>query len=79
MPVRIPVPHIYLCIQVILADPSNEEATVMLSESLFLGPNPDGAAEPLRELLKAHPNNYKALERLISLLRRSGKLEEVSA
>jgi tetratricopeptide repeat protein 21B len=65
------------CRKIISADPSHEQATVMLSETIFLGPEPDTAVEPLQNLLRAHPNNYRALERLISLLRRAGKLEEV--
>jgi tetratricopeptide repeat protein 21B len=65
--------------KVILADPSNEEGTIMLSEAIFAGSNPDSATAPLENLLKEHPNNYSALERLISLLRRAGKLDQVPA
>ncbi len=65
--------------KIISADPSHEQATVLLSETLFLGSDPDSAVAPLESLLRAHPNNYRALERLISLLRRSGKLEDVPA
>ena len=65
------------CRKIISADPSHERATVLLSETLLLGTDPDAAVAPLENLLKAHPNNYRALERLISLLRRAGKLEEV--
>ncbi len=39
--------------------------------------NVSGAVQPLEAILKKHPNNYKALERAISLLRRLGRLEEV--
>jgi tetratricopeptide (TPR) repeat protein len=74
-----------LCIQqcqkIISAVPSNEQATIMLSEVLFMAPNADpaGAILPLSSLLKKHPNNYKALSNMISLFRRAGKLEEVPA
>ncbi len=44
----------------------------MLSETMFLNSDPEGAVVPLENLLKSHPNNYKALEILISLLRRAG-------
>lgn len=67
------------CRKIILADPSQEEATTMLSELLFHGPDPEGAVVPLQDLLRAFPNNYHALEKLINLLRRSGKLEEAAA
>ncbi len=39
--------------------------------------NLSGAVKPLEAVLAKHPNNYKALERIISLLRRLGRLEEV--
>jgi tetratricopeptide repeat protein 21B len=68
-----------LCNKIILAEPSHEDATIMLSEVMFLGPEPDGASVPLEKLLNEHPNNYHALERLIILLRRAGKLEDVPA
>lgn len=64
------------CRKIISADPSQEEATVLLSETLFLGKDSDSAVTPLENLLRAHPNNYRAMERLLFLLRRSGKLEE---
>ena len=41
--------------------------------------NVSGAVQPLEAILKKHPNNYKALERAITLLRRLGRLEEVPA
>ncbi len=35
------------------------------------------AVEPLKAFLKLRPNNYNVLEQAISLLRRTGKLDEV--
>lgn len=37
--------------------------------------NIDNAVAPLQELLNSQPNNYHALEKMIGLLRRGGKLE----
>ena len=67
------------CQKIIHADPSDEEATTMYSEILFYSKNPDDAVQPLQDLLKSYPNNYRALDKLISLLRRSGKLDEAVA
>jgi tetratricopeptide repeat protein 21B len=68
------------CQKVISAEPSNEEATIMLSELLFAtASEPAGAVKPLQTLLQDHPNNYKALANLITLLRKGGQLEEVPA
>jgi tetratricopeptide (TPR) repeat protein len=37
------------------------------------------AMHPLEQLLVKHPNNYRALERIISLSRRLGRLQEIPA
>ena len=49
------------CQKIISADSSNEMATIMLSEILFMAPEPDieAAVRPLQLLLAEHPNNYK--------------------
>lgn len=65
------------CKKIILANPNDQDATTMLSEMLFNGEEPESAIQPLQDLLKAYPNNYRALEKFITLLRRSGRLEEV--
>jgi len=66
-----------LCRKVISADPGNEEATIILSELMFNGSDPETAVQPLQDLLKSHPNNYRALEKLIVLHRRAGMMKEV--
>ena len=48
-------------------------------ETATAAANLSGAVKPLETVLNKHPNNYKALERAISLLRRLGRLEEVPA
>ena len=49
------------CQKVISADISNEQATIMLSEVMFMSPNPDptAAVKPLLLLLAEYPNSYK--------------------
>jgi tetratricopeptide repeat protein 21B len=66
-----------LCRKIISADPGNEEATIILSEIMFNGSDPETAVHPLQDLLKSHPNNYRALEKLIILHRRAGLMKEI--
>lgn len=66
-----------LCRKVISADPGNEEATIILSDIMFSGSDPENAVQPLQDLLKSHPNNYRALEKLIVLHRRAGMMKEI--
>jgi tetratricopeptide repeat protein 21B len=66
--------------KVLTSDPSDELAAVLLSEVVFK--DADAAEEsirPLAELLKRHPNSYRTLSKMISILRRVGKLDEVPA
>jgi tetratricopeptide repeat protein 21B len=65
------------CNKILLANPANEEASVMLADILFRDTEKDveSCVEPLQQLLKNHPNHYNALQKLIAYLRRLGKLE----
>ena len=67
-----------MCKKTLVEDPMNEDASVMLSEALFLinASDANKAIEPLESLLKLQPNNYVSLSRFISLLRRLGDLEK---
>jgi tetratricopeptide repeat protein 21B len=65
------------CVKIITAVPTAEAAAVLLSEVLFYSEQPENAVNPLQALLKLTPNNYVALEKAISLLRRAGQLEQV--
>ena len=65
-----------LCGKIILAEPTHEAATVMLSDMLFNSEEQEEAVKPLQALLGNMPNNYRALAKMIQLLRRSGKLSE---
>lgn len=66
------------CKKIMIFDSSNEEACILLSESLIQGRVNDSddeeAAKPLQDLLAVHPNNYFALASLISILRKIGRL-----
>lgn len=63
------------CVKILTAVPTAEEAAILLSEVVFHSDQPEGAVQPLQDLLKLVPNNYLALERAIALLRRAGQLE----
>jgi tetratricopeptide repeat protein 21B len=66
--------------KVLSADPSDEQAAILLSEVVFKDSEaPEESLKPLQDLLKAHPNSYRTLAKMISMLRRIGKLEEVPA
>ncbi|CAE7571991.1 TTC21B [Symbiodinium sp. KB8] len=56
--------------------PGNQEAIVMLADLLFSKEEADAAMFHFSELLEAHPRQYEALAKLITLLKRSGRLEE---
>lgn len=65
------------CNKILLANPADEEASVMLADILFRDAEKDVelCVEPLQNLLQGHPNHYNALQKLIAYLRRLGKLE----
>lgn len=67
------------CNKILLANPGDEEASVMLADLLFRDVDKDVelCVEPLQKLLKDHPNHYNALQKLIVYLRRLGKLDRV--
>jgi tetratricopeptide repeat protein 21B len=66
------------CNKILSANSSDEAASVMLADILFKTEDsaPGACLEPLQRLLIIHPNNYKALEKLLVYLRRLGRLEE---
>ena len=63
------------CVKILTAVPTAEEAAILLSEVLFHSDQPETAVKPLQDLLALVPNNYLALEKAITLLRRAGQLE----
>lgn len=66
------------CIKILTAAPETEDAAILLSEVLFDATNDDpiSAVKPLQDLLAIHPNNYNALEKAVTLLRRAGQLSQ---
>lgn len=66
------------CIKILTAAPETEDAAILLSEVLFDATTDDPiiAVKPLQDLLAIHPNNYNALEKAVTLLRRAGQLSQ---
>ncbi|XP_035377935.1 tetratricopeptide repeat protein 21B [Electrophorus electricus] len=58
-------------------DPVNEAATLMMADLMFRKQDYEQAVVHFQQLLERKPDNYPTLSRLIDLLRRAGKLEEV--
>jgi tetratricopeptide repeat protein 21B len=66
--------------KVLLADPSDESAAVLLSNVAFKDSDAaEDAIRPLRDLIVINPTSYRALAKMITMLRRVGKLDEVPA
>ncbi|KAK3106370.1 hypothetical protein FSP39_018677 [Pinctada imbricata] len=55
----------------------NDAATIMLADLMFRKNEYDSAVFHFQQLLTNKPDHYEALSRLVDLLRRSGKLEDV--
>eukprot|EP00736_Rhodelphis_marinus_P011266 Rmarinus@m.19544 len=66
------------CLTLMNIDPNNEDASIMLSDIMFRKHEFDSAIYHYRQLLQRKPDNYVALSQLIQLLRRAGKLSDVS-
>jgi len=66
------------CIKILTAAPETEDVAILLSEVLFDATNDDPivAVKPLQDLLSIHPNNYNALDKAVTLLRRAGQLSQ---
>lgn len=58
------------------ANPNSEEAAIMLADLLFSREETEAAMYHFQQLLESHPTHYDALEKLITLLKRSGELSE---
>lgn len=65
------------CIALLRVDSSNEEASMMLADLMFRKNEYEAATFHFQQLLEKNPRQYVALSRLIQLLRRAGKLNEV--
>ncbi|XP_019378278.1 PREDICTED: tetratricopeptide repeat protein 21B [Gavialis gangeticus] len=65
------------CALLLKNDQDNEAATMMMADLMFRKQNYEEAVFHFQQLLERKPDNYATLSRLIDLLRRAGKLEEV--
>lgn len=65
------------CSVLLKSDQVNEAATVMMADLMFRKQDYEQAVFHFQQLLERKPDNYATLSRLIDLLRRAGKLEEV--
>ncbi|XP_052805384.1 tetratricopeptide repeat protein 21B-like isoform X2 [Mya arenaria] len=59
------------------SDKENDAATIMLADLMFRKNEYDSAMFHFQQLLQLKADNYDALARLVDLMRRAGKLEEV--
>ncbi|CAG5865561.1 unnamed protein product [Menidia menidia] len=66
------------CSVILKNDQFNEDATLMMADIMFRKQDYEQAVFHFQQLLERKPDNYPTLSRLIDLLRRAGKLEEVS-
>ncbi|XP_069009844.1 tetratricopeptide repeat protein 21B [Embiotoca jacksoni] len=65
------------CSVILRNDQINEDAILMMADIMFRKQDYDQAVFHFRQLLERKPDNYPTLSRLVDLLRRAGKLEEV--
>uniref|UniRef100_A0AAY4BBA0 Tetratricopeptide repeat domain 21B n=1 Tax=Denticeps clupeoides TaxID=299321 RepID=A0AAY4BBA0_9TELE len=65
------------CSVLLKNDQVNESATLMMADLMFRKQDFEQAVFHFQQLLERKPDNYPTLSRLIDLLRRAGKLEEV--
>ncbi|XP_043931290.1 tetratricopeptide repeat protein 21B [Protopterus annectens] len=65
------------CALILKNDADNEAATMMMADIMFRKQDYEQAIYHVQQLLENKPDNYPILSRLIDLLRRAGKLEDV--
>ncbi|XP_042192463.1 tetratricopeptide repeat protein 21B [Callorhinchus milii] len=65
------------CAVLLKSDQDNDAATMMMADLMFRKQDYDRAVFHFQQLLERKPDNYMTLARLIDLLRRAGKLEDV--
>ncbi|KAM8933514.1 LOW QUALITY PROTEIN: tetratricopeptide repeat protein 21B [Pelodytes ibericus] len=65
------------CALLLQNDQENEAATMMMADLMFRKQDYEQAVCHFQQLLERKPDNYATLSRLIDLLRRAGKLEEI--
>ncbi|NXX88206.1 TT21B protein, partial [Centropus bengalensis] len=67
----------HLCSVVLKNDQDNEAAMMMMGDLMIRKQDYERAVFHFQQLLECKPDNYATLSRLIDLLRRAGKLEDV--
>ncbi|XP_075412150.1 tetratricopeptide repeat protein 21A [Tenrec ecaudatus] len=67
------------CAVLLQTEKDNEAALVMMADLMFRKQNYEGAKGLYQQVLEKAPDNFVVLNKLIDLLRRSGKLEEAPA
>ncbi|KAK7816734.1 hypothetical protein U0070_009259, partial [Myodes glareolus] len=67
------------CGPLLQMEQTHERAAVMLADLMFRKQNYEAAISLYRQVLEKTPDNFLVLNKLIDLLRRSGKLEEAPA
>ncbi|KAM9033190.1 tetratricopeptide repeat protein 21B isoform 3-T3 [Sarcophilus harrisii] len=65
------------CALLLKNDQDNEAATMMMADLMFRKQDYEQAVFHFQQLLERKPDNYTTLSRLIDLLRRAGKFEDV--
>ncbi|XP_051938739.1 tetratricopeptide repeat protein 21B isoform X1 [Hippocampus zosterae] len=65
------------CSVILKNDQFHEDATLMMADLMFRRQDYEQAVFRYQQLLERKPDNYPTLSRLIDLLRRAGKLEDV--
>lgn len=65
------------CSVILKSDQFNEDAILMTADIMFRKQDYEKAVSHFEQLLERKPDNYPTLSRLIDLLRRAGKLEEI--
>ncbi|XP_040296219.1 tetratricopeptide repeat protein 21B [Bufo bufo] len=65
------------CALLLKNDQHNEAAAMMMADLMFRKQDYEQAVFHFQQLLECKPDNYATLSRLIDLLRRAGKLEEI--
>lgn len=66
-----------MCHSLLMVSAMNEEAIAIMGDLMFIKGEYKKATVQYNNLLVNNPNNYAAMEKIVSLLRRAGKLEEV--
>ena len=63
------------CVAILRINPKHDDSAMLLAD--LLSQNHEAAIERICQILERHPSNYLALSKLIRLLRRAGRLDDV--